>query len=267
MQNSKSDRRGAKRKSFGKRKLSDQEDSEELTQQRSIPDLFARNASERNSHSSSKNQQHSPLGKRHRPDNPHSSPPLQRSELFAPDKMYNFPNPDQKAGGTPVGGNQNGSDARTAALRARAYNNSTPRPSNFTPHTGAKKLVVKNLRAVPRLNQESYFEKVWGQLDAALSAIFNDKKPAHSLEELYKGAENVCRQGRAAPLSKKLDEKCKEYVSGSLREAILEKSDGGDDIDTLRVVIDAWSTWNSHLVRPCHTTSSENRLLTKTCSI
>lgn len=248
MQNSKSDRRGAKRKSFGKRKLSDQEDSEELpTQQRSIPDLFARSGSERGS-KSNRNQQHSPLTKRHRPDSPHSSPHLQRSDLFAPDKMYNFPNSDQKSSGTSAGTNQSGSDARTAALRAKAYN-ASPRPSNFTPHTGAKKLVVKNLRAVPRLNQESYFEKVWVQLDAALTAIFNNKKPTHSLEELYKGAENVCRQGRAATLSKKLEEKCKEFISGELRESILEKSDGGDDIDTLRIVIDAWSTWNSRLVR------------------
>lgn len=265
MQNSKSDRRGAKRKLFGKRKLSDQEDSEELPkQQRSIPDLFARNGGDRNSHSNN-NQQLSSLSKRHRSDISRSSPPLQRSELFAPDKMYNFPNSDQKAGGPSASGNQNGSDARTAALRARAYN-SSPRPSNFTPHTGAKKLVVKNLRAIPRLNQESYFEKVWGQLDAALSAIFDDKKPAHSLEELYKGAENVCRQGRAAPLSRNLDAKCKEYVSGKLRDSILEKSDGGDDIDTLRIVIDAWSTWNSHLVRLHHTAPPESMLLTG-CSL
>jgi nuclear pore complex protein Nup205 len=247
MQNSKTDRRGAKRKSFGKRKHSDQEGSEELpAQQRSIADLFARSGGDRSGHNS-RNQQHSPSNKRHRPESLHSSPHIQRSELFAPDKMYNFPNSDQKAGGTPVGMNQSSSDARTAALRARAYN-ASPRPSNFTPHTGAKKLVVKNIRAIPRLNQESYFEKVWGQLDTALSAIFNNKKPTHSLEELYKGAENVCRQGRAAPLSKKLDEKCKEYTSGVLRESILEKSDGGDNVDTLRIVIDAWSTWNSRLV-------------------
>ncbi|KAK2754532.1 hypothetical protein FQN54_006933 [Arachnomyces sp. PD_36] len=249
MQNSKSDRRGAKRKSIGKRKHPDQDDSEELpTQQRSIADLFARSGGDRNSNNNKvKNQlPNSPSTKRHRPDSPLSSSPQlpQRSS----DKMYNFPSSsDQKAVAGPAGSNQSGSDAQTAALRARAYN-ASPRPSNFTPHTGAKKLVVKNLRAIPRLNQESYFEKVWGQLDAALTAIFSDKKPTHSLEELYKGAENVCRQGRAAPLSQKLSEKCKEYISGSLRESILEKSDGGDDIDALRIVIDAWSTWNSRLV-------------------
>jgi hypothetical protein len=147
------------------------------------------------------------------------------------------------------------SDPHTAALRARAYN-ASQRPSNFTPHTGAKRIVVKNLRAAPRLNQEEYFETTWGQLDAALTAIFTETKPKHSLEELYKGVENVCRQGRARVLSKKLEVKTKDHMFGALRKALVDKSGDGDDIDMLRAVVEAWSTWNSRLVcvsEPCAT--------------
>jgi nuclear pore complex protein Nup205 len=160
--------------------------------------------------------------------------------------MYNFSNSEPKAGGAFAQKNS-GSDTSAAAIKARPYNASS-RPSNFTPHTGAKKLVVKNLRAGPRLNQDAYFEKVWSQLEAALVAIFDNRKPDASLEELYKGAENVCRQGRAAVLAKKLQEKCKEHISGKLREGLLSRSADGDNVEILRSVVAAWNTWNSTLV-------------------
>ena len=123
------------------------------------------------------------------------------------------------------------------------------RPSNFTPHTGAKRLVVKNLRTTgPRLNQDSYFEKVWAQLDAALALIFQGGKPETSLEELYKGSENVCRQGRATVLAKKLQVKCREHVAGRLREGLVERTRGGSDVETIRAVVEAWNMWQSKLV-------------------
>lgn len=149
--------------------------------------------------------------------------------------MYNFSNTDSGAGSGAAGGG-----------RPRPIN-ATPRQNNFTPHTGAKKLVVKNLRK-PRLDQDSYFEKAWGQLDAALGAVFSGGKPETSLEELYKGAENVCRQGNAASLSKKLQDRCREHVSGKLREALVAKAEGGSNIEILRAVVDTWATWQSELV-------------------
>jgi hypothetical protein len=116
--------------------------------------------------------------------------------------------------------------------------------------------VVKNLRTGSRLNQASYFDKVWSQLDAALSAIFDGKKPDISLEELYKGAENMCRQGRAPVLAKKLQNRCKEHVTGKLRENLVTRAGGGNDVDTLRAVFEAWSAWQSRLVCAGH--SHEN---------
>lgn len=120
--------------------------------------------------------------------------------------------------------------------------------------------MVKNLRTGSRLNQESYFDKVWSQLDAALSAIFDGRKPDISLEELYKGAENVCRQGRAAILAQKLQKRCKEHVAQKLRDNLTTRAAGGNDVDTLRAVVEAWSTWHSRLVclKHLHRTLSGN---------
>lgn len=126
--------------------------------------------------------------------------------------------------------------------------NANARPNNFSPYTGARKLVVKNLRSGPRLDQESYFDKVWSQFDAALTAIFEGRKPESSLEELYKGGENVCRQDRSALLAKNLRGRCKDFVNGSLRQNLVSRAKGSTDVDTLRAVVEAWSSWSTKLV-------------------
>lgn len=104
------------------------------------------------------------------------------------------------------------------------------------------------MRSGPRLNQDSYFDKIWARLEAALAAVFSGGKPEISLEELYKGAENVCRQGKSAVLARKLQDKCREYVSGRLRQDLLAKTEGASSVDMLRAVVDAWATWQSKLV-------------------
>jgi hypothetical protein len=160
--------------------------------------------------------------------------------------MYNFSGSPPKNGAafvhTSTRSNANTPLAKTQSSGANA------RQNNFSPHAGAKKLVVKNLRTGPRMNQEPYFDKTWAQLNAALSAIFDGQKPEISLEELYKGAENICRQERAALLAKKVQERCKDYVAGKLRDNLVTRAGGGTDVDTLRAVIEAWSVWHSRLV-------------------
>ena len=107
---------------------------------------------------------------------------------------------------------------------------------------------MKNLRTEPRLNQDSFFDKVWVRLGAALTAVFENRRPEVSLEELYKGAENVCRQGRAIALYRKLQDRCREYVSGKLYRGLAAKAENGSNIDVLGAVIEAWTAWHSKLV-------------------
>lgn len=214
----------SKRGTVGKRKSVHNEG----LQQRNISELF-----------SSGNQQSSSstpasTAKRLRSSTSPSRP--SRDNLSSADKMYNF---------------SSSSESPKAADRfSRKIGGPTvvSRPSNFTPHTGAKRLVVKNLRSGPRLNQDEYFDGIWTRLSAALDTIFDGGRPAASLEELYKGAENVCRQGRAAILAKKLQERCKSYVVDNLRQNMVARAKDGADIDALRSVVDAWAAWNTKLV-------------------
>ncbi|KGY15104.1 hypothetical protein PABG_12054 [Paracoccidioides brasiliensis Pb03] len=178
-----------------------------------------------------------------------ASYPAAPTQLMSINKMYTFQNnTDSKSPAGPGGRNLSPSNSNGAMPLGSRSRNSTIRSSNFTPHAGAKKLVVKNLRATPRLDRNRYFEKVWSQLDAALMAILEDQKPEQSLEELYRGAENACRQGRAATLAKKLQDRCHEHICENVLNSLLLRSEDGNDVDILKSVEEAWATWNARLV-------------------
>ncbi|KAH8705420.1 putative ubiquitin ligase subunit CulD [Talaromyces proteolyticus] len=222
------EQRGGKRKTVEKRKLPDEQQPQNQHQhqhrQRKISELLSSSPSHHRDH------QYPSSPKRFRASSPTS---VQTDDTpISPTKMYSFSKSDSKVN------NVLGQKAPATAQR----------PNTFTPHTGAKRLVVKNLRSGPRLNQDTYFDKIWGQLAVALDAVFDGGKPAASLEELYKGAENVCRQGRAAVLAKKLQDKCKTYICDNLQQSLLTKAKTSSDVDTLQAVVDAWATWNSKLV-------------------
>lgn len=231
-QNSRGDtEQSGKRQSIGKRKLSDQGEPSQPRSQQSISELL----SQRYSPDRSLDLQ---THKRSRL----SSSPSRSSTQTSPHKMHPISGSPPKNG---VPGR--GVSGLNGPIRSHGLNTNI-RQNTFSPHSGAKKLVVKNLRTGPRLNQESYFDKVWSQLDAALTAIFDDRKPESSLEELYKGGENVCRQERAALLAKKLQDRCKEFVSGKMRTNLVARAGGSTDVGTLRIVIEAWAAWHSKLV-------------------
>jgi len=45
------------------------------------------------------------------------------------------------------------------------------RQSQFQPHAGAKRLVIKNLRTSNGKAADEYYDKVWGELDDALTSV------------------------------------------------------------------------------------------------
>ncbi|KAJ9637703.1 hypothetical protein H2199_007194 [Coniosporium tulheliwenetii] len=153
------------------------------------------------------------------------------------ENMYNFPSNNKN---NPV--DLTGSATSPPARRPNGFR---AKP-NFNPHAGAKKLVVKNLRTTPRTDPREYLNQTWERLDKALTAIFNNEEISFSLEELYKGVENCCRQGHAAELSILLKDKCSVYVRSGLKEPLLERT-GATNVDLLRAVLAAWATWNRQL--------------------
>ena len=124
-------------------------------------------------------------------------------------------------------------------------------PRNPAPQSGVtKKLVVKIIRRASKADPDGYFNNVWSRLDNGLSAIFRGEKI--SLEELYRGVENVCRQDKAPALFQRLCERCTAYVVANLRAPLIqEANNGASPVDLLRATLKAWSTWWTQLVSIC----------------
>lgn len=157
--------------------------------------------------------------------------------------MYHFPSKRSGAATAEVidlGSSPDNSPARKNGLRK-----ATP---NIGSNIGPKKLLVKNFRPTRTVDPKEFLDQTWQKVDAALDTIFQQDKINFSLEELYRGVENICRQGMAVEAKKRLVAKCKTYVDGPLKQGV-EQMLGRQNVDVLRATLQAWATWNSQLVR------------------
>lgn len=122
-------------------------------------------------------------------------------------------------------------------------------PAKFQPYTGVKRLVIKNLRSPPKTSSEEVLERIWTQLDVSLTAIFSGSKLPYSMEELYRGVENVCRQHRAPELFEKLKSRCQEYLQVTVKGHLLEDTQiERGNVEVLHSMLTAWTKWNTYLV-------------------
>ena len=154
---------------------------------------------------------------------------------------FNFSNPATRRPPETIDltNSPNGSPAKKKAVNGR--------PTNIAPHTGPKILMVKGLKKSSKPDPDEYYNRVWAQLDTALSAIFLREKLPYSMEELYRGVEIVCKQGRALEIYKKLCEKCIHDVSTRVKEPLLQASTTDSAIGVLNAVVHAWSTWSKQM--------------------
>ncbi|PHH90697.1 hypothetical protein CDD83_2918 [Cordyceps sp. RAO-2017] len=123
------------------------------------------------------------------------------------------------------------------------------RPSAFQPYSGAKRLVIKNLRASSGRDAEveEYYARTERELDGAVEAIFAGRRPAVPLERLYRGVEDVCRRGNAHKVYKMLAER----VEAHLQTVVLPRirlCAAGSSVDVLTSVLGEWKTWNAQAV-------------------
>jgi cullin-4 len=116
----------------------------------------------------------------------------------------------------------------------------------FQPKTKTVKLVVKTLKPQPAWDANKYFEETWTQLDQALGVIFAQTPVNFSMEELYRRVENLCRQKRAEDLYKRLSERCKAHVRGTVKTSLLAKREQ-TNVQVLDHVLSAWSAWNEQM--------------------
>ncbi|KAK8114811.1 Cullin family protein [Apiospora kogelbergensis] len=118
--------------------------------------------------------------------------------------------------------------------------------SALRPQDGVRKLVIKNLRTVSRANDlEEYYRKTWGELDAAVRAVFAQRQPQQPYAKLYRGVEDICRYGNdeAQKLYEFLRGHCENYLNGPLAESIRAGA-GSSNVEALRSVHKHWVIWN-----------------------
>lgn len=113
-------------------------------------------------------------------------------------------------------------------------------------NAGPKRLMVKNFRPTRKVDPKAFLEQTWQKLEAALDTIFKQGEIDFSLEELYRGVENLCRQNMARDVKERLVRKCKEYVGGALKSKVKE-SLARTNVDVLRATLQAWATWHDQV--------------------
>ena len=141
-------------------------------------------------------------------------------------------------------------DSKQPNARGRRISNAGPLSMSSAPNGqgfGTKKLVVKGLKPANRSKPNEYIINTISQLDAALVALFKDEKPVQSNEELYKGAENLCKLGNAPELAKLMDKRCKEHIGGTIRPKLAQKATEAN-ADVLTAVVGAWKVLHRQTV-------------------
>lgn len=213
--------------------------SEDSPQQQSVHGLLS--DTDRTRHLVKQTPSTPPSNKRSKPANadrlPTSSP-----RAVSINEMYSF-GPKASA----ASGDASGAIDLTNSSPSRPINGQRKPSRALNPHVGAKKLVVKNLKPNVAWDGKAYLEKVWGQLDVALAVIFKGDPDSVGKEELYRGVENVCRQGGASTLYSRLEARCRDHVQVDMKESLLAKA-GLNSIDVLRATLADWAQWKKQML-------------------
>ncbi|KAF2396747.1 Cullin-domain-containing protein [Trichodelitschia bisporula] len=106
---------------------------------------------------------------------------------------------------------------------------------------GARRIVIKNLRPTREPDTRAYFLQTWTRLEAAVRSVFANAPLPCSMEELYRAAENICRQGLASELADRLEaalRACAQIPAQTL---------AGAGIEYLRTLQPAWTRWSKQM--------------------
>jgi hypothetical protein len=161
--------------------------------------------------------------------------------------MYHFPSKrGDMAGGAGVVDITSSPDNSPAKANGQRNGMRKAAP-NMHATGGPKRLLVKNFKPTRKVDPKVFLDQTWQKIEKALDTIFAQEAIDFSLEELYRGVENVCRQGMAKDVKERLVVKCKDYVGGSLTAKVKE-SVGRGSIEVLRATLQAWAVWNEQVV-------------------
>ncbi|KAF2851390.1 Cullin-domain-containing protein [Plenodomus tracheiphilus IPT5] len=160
--------------------------------------------------------------------------------------MYSFPSKRASIPGNAevveIGSSPDNSPAKPNGQR----NGMRKTAPNMYANTGPKRLLVKNFKPIRKVDPKAFLDQTWAKIDKALDTIFRQGDIDFSLEELYRGVENICRQNLAKDVKERLVIKCRDYVGGSMKSKVKE-SLGRTNVDVLKATLQAWATWNSQV--------------------
>ena len=200
--------------------------------QKTIQDLFSTKTKAGLEHNS-------PSNKRAK----YQTPPRASAQDQPPRAMYSFPSKydNKKSGFVDL--------TKQSRPRKPFVNPLDPNATElpFHPGAGAKKLVVKNLKPQTSWDSNKYFNDTWQQLSSATDAVLSGAPVNFSMEEMYRGVENLCRQGRAKDLYRKLANKCESHITRVVKPGLLSKN-RSRNVDVLQDVLSAWASWQSQVV-------------------
>ncbi|KAL9947206.1 hypothetical protein ACHAQF_001423 [Verticillium nonalfalfae] len=121
--------------------------------------------------------------------------------------------------------------------------------SAFRPYSGAKKIVIKNLRPPTQTDKtEQYYDRTRQQLKDALQCILRHQPLQLPMERLYRGAEDICRHEQGQELYRMLQELCEAHLKQATLRSIIDRSPGPSNIDMLRSVFLHWQDWNKAVI-------------------
>lgn len=155
-----------------------------------------------------------------------------------------------------------GGPRSTTGTNTNGTNGTRKTAPNMHATGGPKRLLVKNFKPTRKVDPKAFLDQTWHKIDGALDTIFAHAAVDFSLEELYRGVENLCRQGMAKDIKERLITKCRDYVGGSLT-AKVQESLGRGNVEVLRATLQAWGVWNEQMVRIICSTASQYSVLTR----
>lgn len=122
------------------------------------------------------------------------------------------------------------------------------RATSFQPHTGVRKLVVKNLRPSRVADLREHYAKVQVQVLDAVETIFKGQQPRQPLERLYRDVEDICRNNQAEGLYKELRQRTRDHLEVNILGNLLRLNNKDNPLQFLETLLDAWKEWNSKAV-------------------
>lgn len=124
--------------------------------------------------------------------------------------------------------------------------------NSFTPQHGPRKLVVKNIRSVAKEDGKVILERKWKDQEQALDTLFRNEDEKLLLEELYQGAEHICRQGQSQELYERVRQKCTTHLDTKLRSELHSKAQISSATEFAKAFVDTWMLWRKQLTTIRH---------------